>query len=58
MPASKAQIKASNRYDKDNTKSILLKLNKTTDKDILDHLDSLQESKMGYIKRLIRNDMK
>lgn len=54
---SKAHIKASNKYDKENTKSVLLKLNLKTDKDIIEHLNSVG-SKMGYIKSLIRNDIK
>lgn len=44
------------RYDKENTKQILLKLNIKTDEDILAWLDS-QPSKQGYIKQLIRNDI-
>lgn len=44
------------RYDKDHTKKIIMKLNTTTDRDILDRLDSVP-SKQGYIKRLIRQDM-
>lgn len=55
MPSSKT--KASNRYDKENTKSVLIKLNKKTDGDIIRHLDNLNETKMGYIKRLIRQDL-
>ena len=45
------------KYDKENTKRVFIKLNKNTDKDILDHLDSIQ-NKQGYIKELIRKDMK
>lgn len=55
---TKAQVKASNKYDKENTKNINLRLNKKTDKDILDFLETVEPSKMGYIKNLIRNDMK
>lgn len=44
------------KYDKANTKGVYLKLNKKTDKDILEHLQK-QESKQGYIKDLIRKDM-
>lgn len=55
--ATKAQIKASNKYDKENTKQISLRLNKKTDADILDHLETVG-SKQGYIKELIRQDMK
>lgn len=54
--ATKAQIKASNKYDKENTKSVLLKLNKKTDADIIEMLDAVP-SKMGYIKDLIRHDI-
>lgn len=54
--ATEAQKKASARYDAKNTKPIYLKLNKNTDADILDHLDSM-ENKQGYIKELIRKDM-
>ena len=53
---SKAQIKASAKYDADNTKQIKLKLNTKTDKDILDKLESLS-NKQGYIKELIRKDL-
>ena len=56
--STEAQIRASRKYDKENTKSILLKLNKKTDADILEHLDNLQgHSKMGYIKELIRHSI-
>ena len=54
--ATKAQLKASNKYDKENTKSVLLKLNKKTDADIIEMLDAVP-SKMGYIKDLIRQDI-
>ena len=55
--ASKAQVKASNKYDKENTRQISVRLNKKTDADILEHLETV-ESKQGYIKELIRRDMK
>ena len=50
--ASKAQIKASNKYNKDKTLTICLRLNKETDKDIIEILDS-KDNKTGYIKNLI-----
>lgn len=53
--ASKAQIKASNKYNKENTLTVCLRLNKETDKDIIDILDKMV-SKQGYIKALIRRD--
>lgn len=53
---SEAQLKAIDRYDKANCKKILLKLNKKTDKDVLEKLDSVP-NKQGYIKELIRSDI-
>lgn len=49
----KAQVK----YDKQNTTSVYLKLNKKTDSDILKKLEETG-NKQGYIKALIRNDIK
>ena len=54
---SQAQREASARYDADNTKAVKLKLNIKTDADILAWL-SKQPNKQGYIKSLIREDMK
>ena len=51
------QSKNSIKYDKENTKRVFIKLNKNTDKDILDYLESVQ-NKQGYIKDIIRKDMK
>ena len=51
------QSKRSIKYDKENTKRVFIKLNKNTDKDILDYLDGIP-NKQGYIKELIRKDMK
>lgn len=45
------------RYDSKNCVRICLKLNRNTDADILAKLASV-ESKQGYIKRLIRADIK
>ena len=45
------------KYDANNTKQIKLKLNKKTDKDILDKLNQTG-NKQGYIKNLIRADIK
>lgn len=55
--ATKAQIKASAKYDKANTKGIYLKLNKINDADILEYLEQV-ENIQGTIKRLIREDAK
>jgi hypothetical protein len=50
-----AQKMASERYDRENTVRVYIKLNKNTDADILAILDR-QENKQGYIKALIRAD--
>lgn len=54
--ASKAKIRANNKSNKKNTKMICVRLSYNTDADILKKLDEV-DSKMGYIKRLIRKDM-
>ena len=53
---SKAQLRAQAKYDKDNTIQIKLKLNKKTDRDIIDRL-SAADNIQGYIKELIRLDI-
>jgi len=53
---SDARIRANAKYNKENTKYVVLHLNINTDKDILDHLDC-KENKTGYIKDLIRDDI-
>jgi len=55
---SEAKVRANARYNAANTKQVALRLNTHTDADVLERLDSLEgESKMGYIKRLIREDI-
>lgn len=44
------------KYDKNNTVRMSIKLNKNTDKDILDKLEKVG-NKQGYIKELIRRDI-
>ena len=52
-----AQIRASAKYNKENIKSLAFQLNITTDRDIIEHL-AKKANKTGYIKELIREDMK
>ena len=52
-----AQKKAQTKYDKTHTRSVLFKLNLTTDADILAKLDDV-ENRQGYIKQLIRRDIR
>lgn len=54
---SEARKQAKAKWDADNTVQIKLKLNKHTDADILKQLDAMP-NKQGYIKELIRADMK
>lgn len=53
---SESQIRASNKYNMNNTTSLVIRLNIENDKDIIEQLKKV-ESKAGYIKRLIREDM-
>ena len=54
---SRAKIEAQARYDKENTQSVMIKLNKKTDSDILAKLSEVP-NKQGYIKDLIRGDLR
>lgn len=53
---SDAHIRAIDKYNKANTKSMALRFNLKTDADILEKLDNVP-SKLGYIKQLIRADI-
>ena len=50
---SESLKKAQEKYDKNNTVRYGFKLNKNTDNDIIEYLNSLT-NKQGYIKSLIR----
>lgn len=57
---SEAQKRAQRNYDRNNRdkfKVLTLKLNKETDADVLEKLASV-DNMQGYIKNLIRDDMK
>lgn len=53
---SKAQLKASAKYNKMNTKNFPIKVNKKTEKDIYDYLEKIGNVN-GYIKNLIKEDI-
>ena len=53
---TEAQLRAQTKYDKANTKQVHLKLNTTTDADIIARLAEV-DSMQGYIKTLIRRDI-
>ena len=55
--ASKAQVNASNKYNKANTTAFTFRFNNENDADIIEHLQSL-DNKNGYIKELIRENIK
>ena len=57
MAQKESVIKAVNKFNKEKTKSVQIRLNLNTDADILEKLDGV-DSKMGYIKRLIREDIR
>lgn len=48
---------AQSKYDKKNTKQVMLKLNLKTDADIIEKLKA-SNNRQGYIKELIRNDLR
>ena len=54
---TEAQKKAQQKSDKSNTRQVVLKLNVTSDADILAKLDSV-DNRQGYIKSLIREQMR
>lgn len=54
---SEARTRASTKYNKTHVRQFKLNLNIKTDADIIAKLDSL-DNKQGYVKELIRNDLK
>ena len=54
---SEAKAAAKKRYDAKTAKYISLKLNRNTDDEIIKWLES-QQNIQGYLKELIRQDMK
>lgn len=57
MSTREARRRAEKKYQAVNTKLLQIRLNFRTDQDILDKL-SEEESMSGYVKRLIRDDIK
>lgn len=52
-----AKRKSENRWQKENITRVVLKLYKNTDADLIEYLGDM-ENRNGYIKQLIRDDMK
>ena len=57
MKTTQAQKRATAKYQEANTRLYSLRLNFNTDQDIIEKLNSV-ESKAGYIKELIRQDIR
>lgn len=57
MSTREAQHKAVRKYQAENTKLLQIRLNFRTDQDILAKL-SAEESMSGYVKKLIREDIR
>lgn len=55
--ATKAQAAATKKYQAANTRLMSIRLNLNTDTDIIEKLEQV-ENKQGYIKSLIRADIK
>lgn len=53
---SDAQLRAIAKYDAENTTQVKMKLNNSTDADILAHLKTVGNAQ-GYLKELIRADI-
>lgn len=56
MKTTKAQLKATAKYQAANTKAYVIRLNLNTDADIIQKLEQVN-NKQGYIKNLIRSDL-
>lgn len=52
-----AHTRAVAKYNTQNIRQYVLKLNLKTDADVIELLDSIEGSKQGYIKQLIRDDI-
>ena len=57
MPASKAQIKATNKYNSANYDSLRIVVPKGRKKAVEAHAEKNGESVNGFVNRLIREDM-
>lgn len=54
--AKRTNYASQNKYHKEKTKSIAIRLFMATEMDIIEKLDSV-DNKAGYIKKLIREDI-
>lgn len=56
-PIPNAHTRAVAKYNEQNVRQFVLKLNVKTDADVIAVLDNIDGSKQGYIKQLIRDDI-
>ena len=54
---SAAKIAANKRYNKKNVLQLKIGLNRKTDADVIEKIQSV-DNKAGYIKKLVRDDIK
>lgn len=52
------QKRARNKYNRNNLVNKTVSLNRNTESDIIEYIEKLDEPFGGYVKRLIKNDMK
>ena len=57
MSSTKAQIRANNKYNKNNTTQINIRLNNVIDKELIDHLKA-QTNLRQYIMNLVYKDIR
>lgn len=55
MKQTKAELRAKERYNKENTKTYCLRLNKKTDAELIDFLDTYPGSRNGLIKAAVKD---
>ena len=55
--AKRTGYAASQKYDKEKTTTVIIRIMENTEGDILKHLNAVS-NKSGYVKNLIRKDMK
>lgn len=56
MAISEALAKAQKKYTQEKTRTFYIRLNKETDADIIEKLETVQ-NKTDYIRELVRKDM-
>lgn len=55
--SKEAMQRAKNKHNREHTTQVMVRLNCKTDADVIERFNSISESKLGYVKRLIREDI-